>query len=257
MRAFHSFYKLAVFGLICFVLCVGSFSPAKAASSDEKEPDLRSFFPGLLFTPSEKPPLDGMKDENPFPSNQYNETILDEDLLYQYYDAGEYGRAVFGILRLARNDNPRAMETVGLMYRLGQGLPKDHEQAARWLARAGEKHRPLAQHHLGVMHYLGQGMRMNMLQASMWLNLAAMNYPEGPNRQRALEDLRNVNLRLSRLEQTRSKGLVENFLSLHPHPDREPDQNGAEAEDSPLEPSESETSTEQIPDTIPQQTTEE
>jgi TPR repeat protein len=102
------------------------------------------------------------------------------------------------------------------MYRYGHGVPQENAQAIKWFSVAGNGHRPLAQHHVGVMHYSGQGVKKNMIQASMWLGLAVMNYEDGPDKERAKEDLRNVSLRLSDIEQVRSKEMIERFLRQHP-----------------------------------------
>jgi TPR repeat protein len=187
---------------------------------------MKEYIPGILLSTGEQPDEADIDTSNPFASAKYNDIIVDEDLLYKYYNKGEYSRAVYGLLRLARNDNPRAAEAIGLMYRYGHGVPQENAQAIKWFSVAGNGHRPLAQHHVGVMHYSGQGVKKNMIQASMWLGLAVMNYEDGPDKERAKEDLRNVSLRLSDIEQVRSKEMIERFLRQHPlsedkadHPD--------------------------------------
>ena len=112
--------------------------------------------------------------------------------------------------------DPRAEETMGLMYRFGQGLKQDNEQAVRWFSRAAEDQYPLSQHHLGSMFYTGQGsVKRDMIEAAKWMELAAKNYPEGPNRQQALSDLKNIHLRMSEDEQNEARRRAQKFSETY------------------------------------------
>jgi|GEM_PF-1644792 hypothetical protein len=208
---------------VLLALCLSSTA---VQAQPIKEKGLKDFIPGILLSPSEQPDDKDIDTSSPFASTKYNDIIVDEDILYKFYNEGKYSRALYGLLRLARNDNARAAETIGLMYRYGQSVPQENSQAIKWFAIAGKGHRPLSQHHIGVMHFSGQGVKKDMIQASMWLGLAVMNYEDGPDKERAKEDLRNVSLRLSDIEQVRSKEMIERFLRQHPlsedkadHPD--------------------------------------
>ncbi|MGM0422362.1 MAG: tetratricopeptide repeat protein [Pseudomonadota bacterium] len=229
-------------------LCL-SVSTAQAQDADEeKEEGIKNFIPGLLFDPGERSNIEDIDESNPFPASQYDNLIVDEDILYQYYADGEYGRAIYGLLRLARDDNAKAAETIGLMYRYGQGVPQDNAQAIKWFNTAAEEHRPLSQHHIGVMYFSGHGVGKNMMQASMWLRLAVMNYNDGPDKERAKQDLQNVSLRMSDSELQHSKDLIKRFIHQNPLPeDHSKDQDDAEAETEGKAPSASMPETKDIP----------
>ena len=187
------------------------------AQSDEGGKTIIDFVPGILLTPQERANLDESKiEKNVFPTSKYSSFAMTEDELFQYYDDGDYKRVVFGLLRLARQGNARAEETIGLMYRFGQGLNKDNKQALRWLSRAAQEQRPLSQHHLGSMYYTGQGVNADMLKAAMWMELAAKNYPPGPNKEQAISDLKNIKLRLSRIEQEEARSQARRYLRMNP-----------------------------------------
>jgi uncharacterized protein len=52
---------------------------------------------------------------------------------------GWYKKAASGLHRLAETGNGQAMYVLGVMYAYGRGVPRDTEQARRWLAQAVEQ----------------------------------------------------------------------------------------------------------------------
>lgn len=206
-------------------------TPAQASSADPAaSKNLNDLLPGLLFTREEKLSRKMPDAETGvFPSGRYHRTLYSEDALFRMYQDGEYNKILYNLLNLARQGNARAEETIGLMYRFGQGVKQDPQQAHRWFTRAAERQRPLAQHHLGALHFEGHsGIPRDMMKAATWLELAVTNYPEGPDRARAVSDLENVKLRLSRLEQAQATDLAKQYLRRFPADPETPRQRPAD-----------------------------
>jgi TPR repeat protein len=61
---------------------------------------------------------------------------------------------------------------LGLIYQLGEGVPKDYVEAVRWYRLAAEQGDPGAQVDLALVYERGQGVTRDDVQAYMWLNLA-------------------------------------------------------------------------------------
>lgn len=57
-----------------------------------------------------------------------------------------YRKAFDGLQRLAEDGNGEAMHVLGVMYAFGRGVPKDKDQARRWLTQATEHEVTAARH---------------------------------------------------------------------------------------------------------------
>jgi len=64
------------------------------------------------------------------------------------------------------------------MYRLGQGVPQDDQEAVRWYRLAAEQGHAAAQVNLGILYGKGLGVLQDYVQAHMWYNLAAARNQE-------------------------------------------------------------------------------
>ena len=102
------------------VLVSAAFTVSPSISFAQNS-SMQTRLPGLLFTPSQKAgrDLSEISKDNPFPSAKYEKTVMDREELYKAYDEGKYSRVIYGLLRLARDGDARAAETIGLMYRFG------------------------------------------------------------------------------------------------------------------------------------------
>ena len=79
-----------------------------------------------------------------------------------------------GLFRpLADQGDADAQTTLGVMYALGQGVPKDDAQAAKWYRLAADQGHAWAQTHLGSMYQHGRGGAQNYVEAHKWYRLAA------------------------------------------------------------------------------------
>jgi hypothetical protein len=138
---------------------------------------------------------------------------LNYEMLMKYYQQKKYDVIAKSMKMLADGGHPGAQEIMGIMYRQGQGVPKDPAKAMTFLLKAAESGRPLAQHHVGVMYYLGEGVPSDAIVALMWLHLAIVYYPEGNEKVRAEADRDNVYSNLTRREKDRALMMAKEWLT--------------------------------------------
>jgi len=79
----------------------------------------------------------------------------------------------------ARRGDPRQQLALGMLYKVGRGVPRDYAEAVRWFRRAAEQGNGDAQYRLGQMYALGHGVPISMRRAYFWLNLAAARNASG------------------------------------------------------------------------------
>lgn len=87
--------------------------------------------------------------------------------------AGDFKKALAEWLPLARAGNAAAAFDVAQLYRRGQGVAQDFDEAARWYRIAAERSHPAAQYNLAVLYTLGRGRPVDMAEARHWYRLAA------------------------------------------------------------------------------------
>jgi TPR repeat protein len=64
------------------------------------------------------------------------------------------------------------------MYRLGQGVEKDQEEAVRWYRKAAKLGNPAAMFNLGTCYYNGDGVGVGDSLSAVWFFLAEQaGYP--------------------------------------------------------------------------------
>ncbi|MGE0474378.1 MAG: tetratricopeptide repeat protein [Nitrospirales bacterium] len=73
----------------------------------------------------------------------------------------------------ADKGNPTAQNNLGVMYRLGLGGDQDFREAVYWFRRAADQGNGGAQNHLGLMYYKGEGVTLDKVHAYKWAYLAA------------------------------------------------------------------------------------
>ena len=67
----------------------------------------------------------------------------------------------------------QAQSNLGILYRDGEGVPQDFEEAARWSRKAAAQGDADAQNNLGVMYWVGEGVPMDIEEAARWFRKAA------------------------------------------------------------------------------------
>jgi len=89
------------------------------------------------------------------------------------YQRKDYGTAFAGFKKLAEQGDVNAQFNLGNMYRVGQGVPRDEQQAVAWYRKAAEQGDADAQTNLGNMYRVGQGVPRDEQQAAVWYRKAA------------------------------------------------------------------------------------
>ena len=92
--------------------------------------------------------------------------------LLQQAKAGS-ARAVQKILHGAQIGNAVAESCVGILYYLGQGVPRNFVKAAYWFRKAAAQGNADAETGLGAMYYFGRGVPRNFVKAVYWQKKAA------------------------------------------------------------------------------------
>ena len=97
----------------------------------------------------------------------------DYDVGLEAYQRGDYAAALHEIRPLAEQGDARAQNSLGVMYRLGQGVAQDFVEAVRWYREAADQGYAKAQLNLGVMYDYGRGVPKNNAEAVKWYRKAA------------------------------------------------------------------------------------
>jgi TPR repeat protein len=77
------------------------------------------------------------------------------------------------LLPKAEKGDAKAQFSLGMIHHLGQGVPKDPTEAAKWLTLAAGGGNSGAQYLLGTLHLAGQGVEENARTAVRWFSEAA------------------------------------------------------------------------------------
>jgi TPR repeat protein len=92
-------------------------------------------------------------------------------------DAGS--EAADAIRRKAAAGDRDAQSHLGVMYRMGRGVPQDDARSFRWFREAALAGDPAAQHYLGLFYLSGVGTEIDLDEATRWLRgCADLNQPE-------------------------------------------------------------------------------
>ena len=100
------------------------------------------------------------------------------------YEKGDYATALKEFRPLAERGDARAQFRLGVMYTMGQGVPQDDKEAARWYRLAATQGYAAAQYNLGVMYFMGIGVPRDVVRAHLWYSLAAAPGHENARRAR-------------------------------------------------------------------------
>ena len=65
-----------------------------------------------------------------------------------------------------------AQFVLGAMYHLGEVVPQDYTESAKWIGRAADQGFVVAQFAVGEMYALGQGVPEDAVLAHKWFNLS-------------------------------------------------------------------------------------
>ncbi len=104
------------------------------------------------------------------------------------YLGGDDASALQECKPLAEQGDAKAQYILGRMYDLGEGVPQDYAEAAKWYRKAAEQGDAKAQFALGAMYSYGRGVPQDYVQAHKWYNLAASRYAPESDRDRAVKN---------------------------------------------------------------------
>jgi TPR repeat protein len=90
------------------------------------------------------------------------------------YDKADYATARKELMPLAEQGHAQAQFRLGKMANLGQGLPPDKKEAAKWFHLAAEQGLAAAQGALGYLCLVGDGVSQNNDLALKWTRKAAL-----------------------------------------------------------------------------------
>jgi TPR repeat protein len=77
------------------------------------------------------------------------------------------------VTSLAEQGDAKSQFKMGMIYKLGQGVQQDYEEAVRWYRLSAEQGNASAQFYLGAMYDDGQGVPRDYKEAVKWYRLAA------------------------------------------------------------------------------------
>ena len=94
------------------------------------------------------------------------------------YDKGEgvvkdHAEAAKWYRKAAEQNYAKAQYNLGVCYEQGKGVAKDPVEKAKWLRQAAEQNYATAQYNLGICLYNGNGVAKDWVEAYKWWLLAA------------------------------------------------------------------------------------
>jgi TPR repeat protein len=89
------------------------------------------------------------------------------------FKVAEMDAFVGGCLKAAEEGNADSQCTLGTMYAIGYGVPKNSAVAAMWYRKAADQGDALAQFNLGAMYATGEGVPKDSAEAAKWYRKAA------------------------------------------------------------------------------------
>ncbi len=104
------------------------------------------------------------------------EAEYDYGLVFHDGSAGQrrdFDLAMKWFLRAAAQGHAAALNMVGYMHDMGEGVPENAREAVHWYQEAAEKGFDIAQYNLGVMYQSGRGVDKDPAAAARWYRKAA------------------------------------------------------------------------------------
>jgi uncharacterized protein len=99
----------------------------------------------------------------------------------------------------------------------GNGFPRDMEQAAAWYRKAADQGDVGAQGTLGVLYSMGQGVPRDDVEAYFWFDLAAS--VNGPSQEKYAANRQIIGQRITADELTDVQDRVAAWKAAHPRPE--------------------------------------
>ena len=126
------------------------------------------------------------------------------------YAQGNFAVALKKLQPMAEQGNADAQLRLGLMYREGNGVPKDDKQAVAWLSKAAEQGNMEAQENLGLSYAKGLGVDRDWVQADKWFSIAAAS-----GKETAMNNKKIVEVHMQPEKIAEANALAEEWLAKH------------------------------------------
>jgi TPR repeat protein len=130
------------------------------------------------------------------------------------YERKDFATAIAIWRPLAGQGNAEAETLLGAMYWSGEGVARDHHEAARLYLRAANKGYARAQNNIGFMYGFGEGIPpRDDVQAYKWIALAVAGYTSKNQArlEQAEQDLATLRKRMPRPKIEEAERLVRAF----------------------------------------------
>jgi hypothetical protein len=139
--------------------------------------------------------------------------------LHNIAQAGEaYKQAEAWYLKAAKQGDLSAELHLAALYRDGgKGFPRDMAQAVAWYRKAAEQGDAYAQGTLGVLYSMGQGVPRDDVEAYYWLDLAAA--VKGPNQEKYAANRQMVGTHITADELDAVQERIAQWKAAHPRTD--------------------------------------
>lgn len=134
------------------------------------------------------------------------------------YEHKDYATAVAIWRPLAEQGNAEAQTLLGAMYWSGDGLPRNHAEAAKWYLRAAQQGYARAQNDIGFMYGFGEGIPpRDDVQAYKWISLAITHYT-AKNQDRldqAIKDRATLKARMTAVQLAQAEREISDWKPSH------------------------------------------
>ena len=134
------------------------------------------------------------------------------------YEHKDYATAVAVWRPLAEQGNAEAQTLLGAMYWSGDGLPRNHAEAAKWYLRAAQQGYARAQNDIGFMYGFGEGIPpRDDVQAYKWISLAITHYT-AKNQDRldqAIKDRATLKARMTAAQLAQAEREISDWKPSH------------------------------------------
>lgn len=130
------------------------------------------------------------------------------------YEHRDFSTAIAIWRPLAEQGNAEAQTLLGAMYWRGEGVQRNHHEAAKWYLRAAEQGYARAQNDIGFMYGFGEGIPPHDdVQAYKWISLAIMRYTiKNQDRlDQAARDLATLKARMTPAQIAEAERLIQRW----------------------------------------------
>jgi uncharacterized protein len=134
-------------------------------------------------------------------------------MMYRQGDgvAKDYNQAFKWFLKAAEQGDAAAQTNLGIMYKEGSPVDFDENAAFNWFSKAAEQGDPIAQQNMGLMYAQGVIFPKDYALSYMWLNLSASQ-----NNAAAIKFKDQLVKKMTSEQMTKALQLTNDWLSKHP-----------------------------------------